>query len=245
MAAASRSLFQFQGSSRSSSWALVRPETTRSSTSVSHARGSTPFSFAVTLVHGSVRVASEGKVGEEGDPFHDPRPPAVPFKANAARRHRIPKQRHRVTNWAAYEAGLRQRGSLTVHGRGGGRGLAGGAAHDPGRAALVLGPGDPDRADAAGRVPPGPAPDRGADRLHHPPARPRAGRARPHHAEPSGRNVGGAASTGGSRAAAPSRGQHGAQAVWRGRVAGREARHEEAGGGGGTAPPRGGRGAGG
>src|SRR4051794_40367000 len=40
--------------------------------------------------------------------------PAVPFKANAARRHRIPKQRHRVTNWAAYDAALRQRGSLTV-----------------------------------------------------------------------------------------------------------------------------------
>src|ERR671927_1743815 len=39
---------------------------------------------------------------------------AVPFKANAARRHRIPRQRHRVTNWAAYEASLRQRGSLTV-----------------------------------------------------------------------------------------------------------------------------------
>src|SRR3954463_7797282 len=39
---------------------------------------------------------------------------AVPFKANAARRHRIPRQRHRVTNWAAYEAALRQRGSLTV-----------------------------------------------------------------------------------------------------------------------------------
>ena len=38
----------------------------------------------------------------------------MPFKANAARRHHIPKQRHRVTNWAAYEAGLRQRGSLTV-----------------------------------------------------------------------------------------------------------------------------------
>jgi Transposase DDE domain len=38
----------------------------------------------------------------------------VPFKANAARRHRIPKQRYRVTNWAEYEAGLRQRGSLTV-----------------------------------------------------------------------------------------------------------------------------------
>jgi hypothetical protein len=38
----------------------------------------------------------------------------VPFKANAARRHRIPKQRHRVTNWAEYDASLRQRGSLTV-----------------------------------------------------------------------------------------------------------------------------------
>jgi hypothetical protein len=38
----------------------------------------------------------------------------VPFKANAARRHHIPKQRHRVTNWRAYDASLRQRGSLTV-----------------------------------------------------------------------------------------------------------------------------------
>jgi hypothetical protein len=38
----------------------------------------------------------------------------VPFKANAARRHRVPRQRHRVTNWAEYEAALRQRGSLTV-----------------------------------------------------------------------------------------------------------------------------------
>jgi Transposase DDE domain len=39
---------------------------------------------------------------------------AVPFKANAARRHRIPKQRHRVTNWKEYDAALQQRGSLTV-----------------------------------------------------------------------------------------------------------------------------------
>jgi hypothetical protein len=37
----------------------------------------------------------------------------VPFKSNAARRH-VPKQRHRVTNWAEYDASLRQRGSLTV-----------------------------------------------------------------------------------------------------------------------------------
>jgi hypothetical protein len=38
----------------------------------------------------------------------------VPFKANAARRDRIPKQQYRVTNWAEYDASLRQRGSLTV-----------------------------------------------------------------------------------------------------------------------------------
>ncbi len=38
----------------------------------------------------------------------------MPFKRNAARRHHIPRQRHRVTNWAEYDAALRQRGSLTV-----------------------------------------------------------------------------------------------------------------------------------
>src|SRR6201984_3345102 len=39
---------------------------------------------------------------------------AVPFKANADRRHHIPKQKDRVTNWSEYDAALRQRGSLTV-----------------------------------------------------------------------------------------------------------------------------------
>src|SRR4051812_34883980 len=62
-----------------------------------------------------------------------------------------------------------------------------------GPAALVLAPGDPDRADAAGRVPPRPAPDRGPDRLRPPPARPRPSGARPHHPVPSGRDAGGAA----------------------------------------------------
>jgi hypothetical protein len=38
----------------------------------------------------------------------------VPFKAKAICRRHIPKQQHRVTNWAAYDAALRQRGSLTV-----------------------------------------------------------------------------------------------------------------------------------
>src|SRR5919199_3006984 len=40
--------------------------------------------------------------------------PAVPFKAKAACRHHIPKQQHRVTNWAEYDAALRARGSLTM-----------------------------------------------------------------------------------------------------------------------------------
>ncbi len=38
----------------------------------------------------------------------------MPFKHNAARRHRIPKRRYRVTNWPAYEAGLRHRADLTL-----------------------------------------------------------------------------------------------------------------------------------
>jgi hypothetical protein len=38
----------------------------------------------------------------------------MPFKHNAARRHRIPQARYRVTNWPAYEAGLRRRGDLTL-----------------------------------------------------------------------------------------------------------------------------------
>ena len=38
----------------------------------------------------------------------------MPFKHNAARRHRIPKARYRVQNWPAYEAGLKRRGDLTL-----------------------------------------------------------------------------------------------------------------------------------
>jgi hypothetical protein len=40
--------------------------------------------------------------------------PTVPFKLNQDRRHHIPRQQHKVTNWPAYDASLRQRGSLTV-----------------------------------------------------------------------------------------------------------------------------------
>jgi len=38
----------------------------------------------------------------------------LPFKLNQDRRHPIPRRRRKVTNWPAYEASLRQRGSLTV-----------------------------------------------------------------------------------------------------------------------------------
>jgi hypothetical protein len=40
--------------------------------------------------------------------------PILPFKLNHDRRHHIPRQKHKVTNSAAYDAALRQRGSLTV-----------------------------------------------------------------------------------------------------------------------------------
>ncbi len=38
----------------------------------------------------------------------------MPHKANAACRHHIPRAKRRVTNWAEYDAALRQCGSLTV-----------------------------------------------------------------------------------------------------------------------------------
>ena len=38
----------------------------------------------------------------------------MPFKLNTDRRHHIPKQKFKVTNWHDYDASLRQRGSLTV-----------------------------------------------------------------------------------------------------------------------------------
>jgi hypothetical protein len=66
-----------------------------------------------SMVHGpSCSAANRPRVGEQ--PLFDLWIPAVPFKLNQDRRHHIPRQRHRVTNWPAYEASLRQRGSLTV-----------------------------------------------------------------------------------------------------------------------------------
>ena len=38
----------------------------------------------------------------------------MPHKFNADRRGKIPKQKHRVTNWASYNESLRRRGDLTI-----------------------------------------------------------------------------------------------------------------------------------
>ena len=38
----------------------------------------------------------------------------MPHKFNADHRDKIPKQKHRVTNWSEYNESLRQRGDLTV-----------------------------------------------------------------------------------------------------------------------------------
>src|SRR4051812_27035556 len=40
--------------------------------------------------------------------------PALPFKLNQDRRHHIPEQKRKVTNWREYDESLRRRGSLTV-----------------------------------------------------------------------------------------------------------------------------------
>src|SRR5580704_4189045 len=49
-----------------------------------------------------------------GKPIHLPGTFALPFKYHAEHRHRVPKARYRITNWAEYDASLRQRGSLTI-----------------------------------------------------------------------------------------------------------------------------------
>ena len=60
----------------------------------------------VSVVHGS-GGGGEGP-GDVGD--HPPkfRMPILPFKLNQDRRHHIPRQQRKVTNWLAYDASLRQ-----------------------------------------------------------------------------------------------------------------------------------------
>src|SRR3954453_21494023 len=106
-AAATRSAFQVQGSSRASSWVLVRPETTRSSTSVSRARGSTPFSFAVATRLATIAQWRALRYGRGGKGLSEParraslRPSATPrITRSYEPRHpvlrRLPRHREHV-----------------------------------------------------------------------------------------------------------------------------------------------------
>ena len=156
--------------------------------------------------------------------------PAVPFKAHAARRHHIPKQRHRVTNWAEYDAALRQRGSLTVWfteaaiaaWRAEPRTTPGGQPHYSALAiltALTL--------RAVFRL--ALRPDGRADRLHPPPARPRACRARSLDHRPACADPGPCAPPPGDVGAiAPAGRQHGPQLGGPGEWLTEKHRHKEA-----------------
>src|SRR5438045_9579255 len=163
-------------------------------------------------------------------PIHSPLGyPPVPFKVNADRRHHIPRQRDRVTNWSEYDAGLRQRGSLTVWfseeaiaaWRAETRTTRGGQPHYSALAittALTL---------------------RAVFRLALRQTEGLIGSvicllgvdlAIPDHshAEPAGRDAGGGGTAVQRRARASVRGQHWVEAVWRRRMVGREARYEPA-----------------
>jgi hypothetical protein len=65
------------------------------------------------LLHGSLAELAEGGWGTIGCFLRSDPDPAMPFKHNTSRRHHIPMARRRITNWPAYEAGLRRRGDLT------------------------------------------------------------------------------------------------------------------------------------
>src|SRR5215207_2852473 len=54
-------------------------------------------------------AGAEERSGVGERPLSCPWMPIVPFKLNQDRRHHIPRQRRKVTNWPAYDASLRQR----------------------------------------------------------------------------------------------------------------------------------------
>src|SRR3954453_14448487 len=66
-----------------------------------------------SVVHGSVQWRPQPDRSSWGVPLST-RMLTLPFKLNQDRRHHIPPATAQVTNWPAYDASLRQRGSLTV-----------------------------------------------------------------------------------------------------------------------------------
>jgi hypothetical protein len=69
--------------------------------------------FTATLLHGSGGWRPEPDRGSR-TALSRPGMPALPFKLNQDRRHHVPEQRRKVTNWREYDESLRRRGSLTV-----------------------------------------------------------------------------------------------------------------------------------
>ena len=59
-------------------------------------------------------VAAEKLGSVAGLPPSCPEVPVVPFKLNQNRRCHSPRARRRLANWRAYDASLRERGSLMV-----------------------------------------------------------------------------------------------------------------------------------
>src|SRR5919107_2696102 len=184
----------------------------------------------VALLHGSARRRCTTSRSSRTTPHLPPDAPRAlqaepgpppPYSPAEAQGNELARVRRRPPPARELD-GLVHRGSRP--------GVASRATHHPGRAARLLAPGDPDGVDLARRLPPAVPPDRRPHRLRHRPAWAGPRRPRPHHPMPPGRDAGGTAATTAQRRRthAPAGGQHGPEAVWRGRVADREARHPHA-----------------
>ena len=91
----------------------------------------------------------------------------MPHKFNAARRHKFPKKRYRVTNWAEYTEILRRRGDLTIWVTGRyAETMASAAPDDSGRSAEIFEHCDRDLPDSAYDLQTTAAPDPRADAQH-------------------------------------------------------------------------------
>src|SRR5215213_7461546 len=106
----------------------------------------------------------------------------MPYKANEARRHKIPKARYKVTNWPdrVRQGAPATRQPNTVGDTGGACGVASAQDGPAGPVAHVLGHRHRDRASAAPGLWSAVAADRRAATLTGHPARPEHRRARPH-----------------------------------------------------------------
>src|SRR3954464_14431120 len=134
-----------------------------------------PYEANLTPMRAALRLTRDARLALQAEP--EPTPPHPGAEA----------QGHELARLRREPAPAWQLDGL-VFGRGG-RGVGGRAAHEPGRAARVFRPGDPDGADVQGRVPAGVPADRRADRLRHRPTRARPRRAGPHHPVPPGRDA--------------------------------------------------------